>query len=65
MLVHDALSLFAQQSPDYNSSRNSAKKERINQMMKMEEEGDLIFDHYSVFGFKHCDEWVRYFLRKG
>ena len=42
------LPVLAQQSttPVYSNDKNSAKKQRMNQMMKMEEEGDLIFDHY-------------------
>jgi len=42
------LPVLAQQSgtPVYSNDKNAAKKQRINQMMKMEEEGDLIFDHY-------------------
>jgi hypothetical protein len=45
---------LSQQSgtPVYSNDKNAAKKQRINQMMKMEEEGELIFDHYNLFGFK-------------
>src|SRR5450755_445482 len=51
-----SLPALAQQSgtPDYNytTDKNAAKKQRMNQMMKMDEEGDIIFNHYGVFGFK-------------
>lgn len=60
-----ALSLFAQQSPDYNSSRNSAKKERVNRLLKMEEEGDLIFDHHSVFGLRIATDGYGIFYERG
>ncbi|HEY4156115.1 MAG TPA: hypothetical protein VGM24_11825 [Puia sp.] len=62
-----ALSLLAQQSPDvnYNSSRNSAKKERINRLMRMEEEGDLIFDHHSVFGLRIATDGYGIFYERG
>lgn len=48
------LPVLAQQSgtPVYSNDKNAAKKQRINQMMKMEEEGDLIFDHYWALGFR-------------
>jgi len=49
--------LLAQNNPsDYpsNQSRDkkSAKRERINNMLRMEEEGELIFNKQSVFGIK-------------
>jgi hypothetical protein len=60
-------SLLAQQSPspNYNSNRNSAKKERISRMMKMEEEGDLIFDHHSVFGLRIATDGYGIFYERG
>jgi hypothetical protein len=59
--------VFAQQSgtPVYSSDKNSAKKQRLNQLMKMEEEGDLIFDHYGLFGFKLATNGWGIFYEKG
>jgi hypothetical protein len=77
MPVKNALFLFcfalitfpvlAQQSgtPVYSSDKNAAKKQRLNQMMKMEEEGDLIFDHHSVFGFKLSTNGYGIFYERG
>ncbi len=61
------LSLFAQQSPspNYNSNHNSAKKNRINRLMKMEEEGDLVFDHHSVFGLRIATDGYGAFYERG
>jgi hypothetical protein len=61
------ISLLAQQSPppDYSSNRNSAKKERINRLMRMEEEGDLIFDHHSIFGLKIATDGYGIFYERG
>ncbi len=59
--------LLAQQSPspNYNSSRNAAKKDRINRMMKMEEEGDLVFDHHSAFGLRIATDGYGIFYERG
>ena len=59
--------VLAQQSttPVYSTDKNTAKKQRINQMMKMEEEGELIFDHYGVFGFKLATNGYGIFYEKG
>lgn len=59
--------VLAQQSttPVYSNDKNYAKKQRVNQMMKMEEEGDLIFDHYGVFGFKLSTNGYGFFYEKG
>ncbi len=53
-LVLLSLPVFAQQPgrPVYSNDKKTAKKQRINEMMKMEEDGDLIFNHYTVFGFR-------------
>ena len=61
------LPVLAQQSgtPVYNNDKNAAKKQRINQMMKMEEEGDLIFNHYGVFGFKLATNGYGIFYERG
>ena len=41
------------QAPTYSPrDKKSAKRERINNMLKMEEEGDLIFNKHSIFGVK-------------
>ncbi len=34
-------------------------------MMKMEEEGDLIFNHYGVFGFKLATNGYGIFYERG
>ena len=60
-----ALSLLAQQSPDYNANRHSAKKDRLNRLMKMEEEGDLVFDHHSVFGLRIATDGYGIFYERG
>ncbi len=61
------LPILAQQSgaPVYSNDKNTAKKQRINQLMKMEEEGDLIFDHYNVFGFKLATNGYGLFYERG
>jgi hypothetical protein len=52
-----AIALFAQDST-YSASqtqrnnRNNAKKQRVNNMMRQEEEGELIFNKHSIFGVK-------------
>ncbi len=61
------LPVLAQQSgiPVYSNDKNAAKKQRFNQMMKMEEEGDLIFDHYGLFGFKLATNGYGIFYERG
>jgi hypothetical protein len=61
------LPVLAQQSgaPVYNNDKNSAKNQRINQMMKMEEEGNLIFDHYWALGFKLATNGYGIFYERG
>ena len=61
------LPVLAQQSPTpvYSNDKNSAKKQRMNKMMKMEEEGDLIFDHYGLFGFKLATNGYGIFYERG
>ncbi len=49
--------LLAQNPPpntnyDPQKDKKAAKRERINNLMKMEEEGDLIFNKHSIFGIK-------------
>jgi hypothetical protein len=64
-----SLPALAQQSgtPDYNytTDKNAAKKQRMNQMMKMDEEGDIIFNHYGVFGFKLATNGYGIFYERG
>jgi hypothetical protein len=43
--------LFAQNQPP-TKSRKEARRERVNALLKMEEEGELIFRKQSIFGFK-------------
>lgn len=49
-----ALSGFAQTQPKGISKKEKkeAKRERINALVKMEEEGELVFRKHSIFGFK-------------
>jgi len=60
------LPVLAQQSgsSSYNN-KNSTKQQRINQMMKMEEEGDLIYDHYGLFGFRMTTNGYGIFYEHG
>jgi hypothetical protein len=60
-----ALSLLAQQTPEYKQSRASAKKERLNRLLKMEEEGDLVFDHHGVFGLRLATDGYGIFYERG
>jgi hypothetical protein len=47
-------SVFAQDSTNlsHSAGRKNAKRERINNLMKMEEEGDLIFNKHSIFSIR-------------
>jgi hypothetical protein len=62
-----SLPVLAQQTgtPAYSNNKNTAKQQRMNQMMKMEEEGDLIYDHYGLFGFKMSTDGYGFFYEKG
>jgi hypothetical protein len=49
--------LYAQDSssvtqPSPSQSKKNAKRERINNLLRMEEEGDLIFNKHSIFGIR-------------
>ena len=46
-----SVTLFAQNQPP-TKSRKEARRERVNALLKMEEEGELIFRKQSIFGFK-------------
>ena len=50
---------------DRYQSRADAKRDRINRLMKMEEEGDLIFDHHSVFGLRLATDGYGLFYERG
>ncbi|HEU4609534.1 MAG TPA: hypothetical protein VFS31_15560, partial [Chitinophagaceae bacterium] len=51
-----ALSLRAQQSGDGKSSdrkeKREARREKINMLSRQEEEGEVVFNKQSIFGFK-------------
>lgn len=53
-----ALSGFAQTQPKGISKKEKkdAKRERINALVKMEEEGELVFHKHSIFGFKLLED---------
>ena len=42
----------APKSPTDKKDKKAAKRERINALLKQEEEGEIIFHKQSVFGFK-------------
>jgi hypothetical protein len=61
--------LYAQDSssvsqPDMQNKRN-AKKDRINNMLRMEEEGDLIFNKQNVFGIRLATDGYGINFEKG
>jgi hypothetical protein len=62
-----SLPVLAQQpSPSiYTNNNPSSKQQRINQMMRMEEEGELIFNHYGLFGFKMSTNGYGLFYEHG
>jgi hypothetical protein len=39
-------------SPTYKKDKKAARKEKINSLLKMEEEGEIIFNKQSIFGIK-------------
>ncbi|HEX4852517.1 MAG TPA: hypothetical protein VFV08_16995 [Puia sp.] len=45
--------------------RKTAKKERINNLMRMEEEGDLIFNKHGLFGIKLATDGYGIFYERG
>ncbi|MES1160351.1 MAG: hypothetical protein ABUM51_06330 [Bacteroidota bacterium] len=63
------VSLFAQDSTSVSQppvrNRKSAKKERLQNMMKMEEEGDLIFNKHTIFGIKLATDGYGLYFEKG
>jgi hypothetical protein len=53
---------------NYSSSqrdRRAAKRDRINNLMKMEEEGDIIFNKHNVFGLRLATDGYGIFFEKG
>jgi hypothetical protein len=63
------VSLHAQDSSSVSQqaprSKKTAKKERIQNLMKMEEEGDLIFNKHFVFGIKLATDGYGLYFEKG
>lgn len=64
-----SLGLYAQDSsavsqPQIQNKRN-AKKERINNLLRMEEEGDLIFNKQNVFGIRLATDGYGISFEKG
>ena len=62
--------LKAQNNPPDNYSnslrdKKAAKRERINNLLKMEEEGDLIFNKHNIFGIKLATDGYGVFFEKG
>ncbi len=67
-LFSSALSLAAQDSNPPKSSRNDkkqAKRERINEMMRLEEEGESGFRKHSIFAFKFNSDGYGLFYERG
>jgi hypothetical protein len=62
-----AFPVFAQQitEPTFSNDKNEAKRQRIDRMLKMEEDGDLIFNHYTVFGFRLATDGYGIFYERG
>ena len=64
------VSLFAQDST-YNAAAQSKKdkkaekRERVNRMLRMEEEGDLIFNKHNIFGIKVATDGYGISFEKG
>ncbi len=53
-------------SPTYSQKdKKAAKRERINNLLKMEEEGDLIFNKHGLFGIKLATDGYGIFYEKG
>ncbi|HWK06536.1 MAG TPA: hypothetical protein VNS58_23035 [Puia sp.] len=61
--------LYAQDSTSVSQppmrNRKNAKKERIQNLQKMEEEGDLIFNKHTVFGIKLATDGYGLYFEKG
>jgi hypothetical protein len=68
MVLACPLAVFAQQkvksspSADAKALKKAEKREKVNQLIKQEEEGALIFQKQSAFGFKfNTDGWGMYY----
>jgi len=64
------LQLFAQNGPDSarmlsRSNKQNARKERMNNMLRMEEEGDLIFNKHNIFGIRLATDGYGISFEKG
>jgi hypothetical protein len=64
------VSLLAQDStynavPQSKSDKKAQKRERINKLMRMEEEGDLIFNKHNIFGIKVASDGYGISFEKG
>jgi len=51
--------------PTYQSNKKTDKKARINRIVKMEEEGQLIFNNQNIFGIKLATDGYGVFFEKG
>ena len=63
------INLFAQDSTGVSRSgregRKNAKRQRINNLIKMEEEGDLIFNKHNIFGIRLATDGYGINFEKG
>src|ERR1700748_671467 len=64
------LPLFAQNNTDSinmmsKMNKQNAKRDRMNNMLRMEEEGDLIFNKHSVFGIRLATDGYGISYEKG
>lgn len=60
------VSLFAQDAqPSAKKDKKAAKRDRINNMMRMEEEGDLIFNKHNIFGIRLATDGYGISFEKG
>jgi hypothetical protein len=61
--------LYAQDSSSVSQgdmmNKTSAKKDRINYRLRMEEEGDLVFNKHNIFGIKLATDGYGIFFEKG
>ena len=64
-----AIALFAQDStgiaPQQGRGRKNAKKQRIDNLIRMEEEGDLIFNKHNIFGIRLATDGYGINFEKG
>lgn len=64
LYAQDTTSVSPAQQP-YMQSKKNAKRDRMNNMMKMEEEGDLIFNKHNIFGIRLATDGYGIFFEKG